>query len=130
MKIYPDCGFTILDVLMSLVILGFITVSVISLFSLGIQRMVEAGDYFKAIQIAEAEMENFMAVAPENLWDLAQTSKKMDEENFNQINYHIDTVLPFDQGELLLLSVEINWETPQREMDFQLQTYRYVQIND
>ncbi len=115
-------GFTILEILTTISILGFMTIALVSILALGCWRIKEAEDYAQAVQIAQGEMEYLLTLPINQCLNLNNTSKLVDD--MFHTKYQLDHLFDYKNTEVWEVNVLIEWENNTRDHIFQLNSYR------
>jgi type II secretion system protein I len=108
-------GFTLLEVLAVLAILGLIVIPLLSMFTSGLQSTHSARRRMMAAYVAQRVMEEAVAARPEQRPGLSSTGQS--EHGFT----YDRTVTPAGIGRLLRITVVVRWLEGETE-----KTYRVV----
>ncbi|MBI5634045.1 MAG: prepilin-type N-terminal cleavage/methylation domain-containing protein [Nitrospirae bacterium] len=130
LEIYPvlrntDRGFTLLEVLVSLVLLSIALVAIFELFSANSRGLSKSDDYSHAVIVAESRMREILA--DDNLTEGAWEAATED-------GYRINAVMSGTANDrteglkvrLLEISLTVSWTKDSRERTFNLRTLKMV----
>jgi general secretion pathway protein I len=127
-------GFTLIEVVVAMAILGIALTVIIELFSGGLRLARTSAEYTKAINYARIKMEE-MAVK--------QTIEEGTQEGEfdHTFRWQVETkkvdVLPIEKGidfkpptELFQVKVNVLWKSGSKERSTRLETYRTIKLED
>lgn len=111
-----EAGFTLVEVLATVVILGLVVIPLLSMFMSGLQSTHSARRRMLAAYLAQVVMEEVVAAPPDQRPGLAASGQA--EPGFT---YH-RTIAPAGIGRLLQVTVEVNWLEGEREKSYRVVT--------
>ncbi|OWZ84050.1 type IV pilus modification PilV family protein [Natranaerobius trueperi] len=118
-QLNSEAGYTLLEVLGSVVILGLIVTPLLGILGQGLIRVNEGEDYTKAVQLAQGKMEYLMINSSEEL--ISYDSIKYEEDIFE-----VTISVEHYSENLLLVGLIVNWNEMERDYLYQLKAYRFI----
>jgi general secretion pathway protein I len=121
----PKSGFTLLEVLVALALLGISMVAIFELFSSNLKGITASDDYVSAILKAESQMREILDndnLTEESLSATMEDGSKIDTSVVDTATDRTEN-LPV---KLLEVSVTIHWTRGTRERSFTLKTMKLV----
>lgn len=118
-------GFTLLEVLVALAILGIAITVVLQLFSANLRSVAASGDYLSAAVKAEAKMREILddnALSEKSLSETTKDGYRIDVSVADTLKEKTDSI----QVALLDVSVTIHWTNGARERSLTLRTAKVV----
>lgn len=132
--VFSTTGFTLIEVVVAMAILGVALTVIIELFSGGLRLARTSAEYTKAINYARIKMEEIA---------VKQTMEEgIQEGEFdNTFRWQVETkkmdVLPIEKGvdfrpptELFQVKVNVLWKSGSKERSTRLETYRTIKLED
>jgi len=121
----PKSGFTLLEVLVALALLGISMVAIFELFSSNLKGITASDDYVSAVLKAESQMREIL-----DNDNLAEESMSATMEDGSKIDTSVvDTATDRTENlpvKLLEVSVTIHWTRGTKERSFTLKTMKLV----
>jgi general secretion pathway protein I len=127
-------GFTLIEVVVAMAILGVALTVIIELFSGGLRLARTSAEYTKAINYARMKMEE---IAVKQTLEEGTQEGEFDHTFRWQIETKKVDVLPIEKGidfmpstELFQVKVNVLWKSGPRERSTRLETYRTIKLED
>ena len=127
-------GFTLLEVVVAMAILGVALTVIIELFSGGLRLARTSTDYTKAINYARMKMEE---IAVQQTMEEGSQEGEFDSAFRWQVETKKVDVLPIEKGidfkpptQLFQVKVNVLWKSGLREKSTRLETYRTIKLED
>jgi len=127
-------GFTLIEVVVALAILGVALTVIIELFSGGLRLARTSVEYTRAITYARMKMEE---IAVQQKMEEGTQEGEFDSTYRWQVETKKVDVLPIEKGiefkaptELFQVKVNILWKSGDREKSTRLETYRTIKLED
>jgi prepilin-type N-terminal cleavage/methylation domain-containing protein len=118
-------GFTLVEILIALVLLGISIAVLAQLFSTNLRNIGKSQNYLPAVVLAEARMSEFLA---KDVLDEKNVSYQSDDGYLTEVSV-VETMkdkfhhLPV---KLMEIGLTVRWHTDQKEKIFMLQSYKIV----
>jgi len=127
-------GFTLMEVVVAMAILGVALTVIIELFSGGLRLAKTSAEYTKAINYARMKMEE---IAVKQTIEEGTQEGEFDHTFRWQVETKKVDVLPIEKGidfipptELFQVKVNVLWKSGSRERSTRLETYRTIKLED
>jgi general secretion pathway protein I len=133
-NIFSTTGFTLMEVVVAMAILGVALTVIIELFSGGLRMARTSAEYTKAINYARMKMEE---IAVKQTIEEGTQEGEFDHTFRWQVETKKVDVLPIEKGidftpptELFQVKVNVLWKSGSRERSTRLETYRTIKLED
>ncbi len=115
-----NSGITMVEVLISVVILTLISVPIIGMTLQGLNELEQADEYTKAVYYAHGEMEYLSALSYQQLIQSENINLKESDE------FEIDLKMTpvKDEDSIIFIELTINWLTDTHNREYSISTYR------
>jgi general secretion pathway protein I len=131
---FSTAGFTLIEVVVAMAILGVALTVIIELFSGGLRLARTSAEYTKAINYARMKMEE---IAVKQKMEEGTQEGEFDHTFRWQVETKKVDVLPIEKGidftpptELFQVKVNVLWKSGSRERSTRLETYRTIKLED
>ena len=132
--VFSTTGFTLIEVVVAMAILGVALTVIIELFSGGLRLARTSAEYTKAINYARIKMEE---IAIKQTMEEGTQEGEFDHTFRWQVETKKVDVLPIEKGidfkpptELFQVKVNVLWKSGSRERSTHLETYRTIKLED
>jgi len=132
--VFSTAGFTLIEVVVAMAILGVALTVIIELFSGGLRLARTSAEYTKAINYARIKMEE---IAVKQTIEEGTQEGEFDHTFHWQVETKKVDVLPIEKGvdfkpptELFQVKVNVLWKSGSRERSTRLETYRTIKLED
>jgi general secretion pathway protein I len=133
-NIFSTIGFTLIEVVVAMAILGVALTVIIELFSGGLRLARTSAEYTKAINYARMKMEE---IAVKQTMEEGTQEGEFDHTFRWQVETKKVDVLPIEKGidfkpptELFQVKVYVLWKSGSKERSTRLETYRTIKLED
>jgi general secretion pathway protein I len=132
--VFSTTGFTLIEVVVAMAILGVALTVIIELFSGGLRLARTSAEYTKAINYARIKMEE---IAVKQTMEEGIQEGEFDHTFRWQVETKKMDVLPIEKGvdfrpptELFQVKVNVLWKSGSKERSTRLETYRTIKLED
>ena len=126
-----DQGFTLLEVLVAVALLGIAITVVLQLFSTDTRAISESGEYISASVSAESKMREILDMLDDDSENISETSYSEITDDGYKMDVSIVEVLPERtenlQVRLLEISLTMHWMRGTHEKSFTLRTMKLLE---
>lgn len=123
---HGDRGFTLLEILVAIAILGIAITVVLQLFSANLRAISASGDYVSATTRAEAKMREILAddeLSEKSLSEITDDGYRIDVSVNDALKDRTDNL----QVRLLEIALTIHWTKGTKERSLTLKTLKVVE---